>query len=138
MTGGRLDGVADAVRQRGTTITVRALFFNTPARRKFLRSVPSETRAATEAMSTLALAHPAVGFELVIDGDTRLQVPPGQDESARLAGVWGPISPAPWFRCTTPRVRSRSRGLPSDPATRRPPGGEPSSSSTGVPFAIPS
>ncbi len=90
VTGGRVDSVADAVRQRGTTITVRALFFNTPARRKFLRSVPSETRAATEAVSTLALAHPAVGFELVIDGDTRLLVPPGQDESTRLAGVWGP------------------------------------------------
>ena len=90
VTGGRLDGVADAVRQRGTSVTVRGLFFNTPARRKFLRSVSSETRAATEAVSTLALAHPAVGFELVVDGDTRLQVPPGQDETARLAGVWGP------------------------------------------------
>jgi len=90
VTGGRIDAVADAVRQRGTTVTVRALFFNTPARRKFLRSVSSETRAATEAVSTLALAHPAVGFELVIDGDTRLHVPAGQDEPARLAGVWGP------------------------------------------------
>ena len=90
VTGGRVDSVTDGVRQRGTTVTVRALFFNTPARRKFLRSVSSETRAATEAVSTLALAHPAVGFELVIDGDTRLQVPQGQDESARLAGVWGP------------------------------------------------
>ena len=90
VTGGRLDEVTDAVRQRGTTVTVRGLFFNTPARRKFLRSVGSETRAASEAVATLALAHPAVGFELVVDGDTRLQVPPGQDESSRLAGVWGP------------------------------------------------
>ena len=90
VTGGRLDGVADAVRQRGTSVTVRGLFFNTPARRKFLRSVSSETRAASEAVSTLALAHPSVGFELVVDGETRLQVPAGQDEAARLAGVWGP------------------------------------------------
>jgi DNA mismatch repair protein MutL len=90
VTGGRLDEVTPANRQRGTTITVRALFFNTPARRKFLRSVPSETRAASEAVATLALAHPAVGFELVVDGDTRLLVPPGQDEAARLSGVWGP------------------------------------------------
>jgi len=90
VTGGRVDQVSPGVRQRGTTVTVRALFFNTPARRKFLRSVPSETRAATEVVSTLALAHPAVGFELVQDGDTRLFVPAGQDEPARLAGVWGP------------------------------------------------
>ncbi len=90
VTGGRLDAVATGVRQRGTSIAVRGLFFNTPARRKFLRSVPSETRAAVEVVSTLALAHAAVGFELVVDGVTRLQVPPGQDEAARLAGVWGP------------------------------------------------
>ncbi len=90
VTGGRLDAVAPAVRQRGTSISVRSLFFNTPARRKFLRSVPSETRAASEAVATLALAHAAVGFELIVDGITRLQVPPGQDEAARLAGVWGP------------------------------------------------
>ena len=52
----------------GTTVTVRALFFNTPARRKFLRSAASETRAAHEAVATLALAHPEVGFELQVDG----------------------------------------------------------------------
>ncbi|HEU5219397.1 MAG TPA: DNA mismatch repair endonuclease MutL [Gemmatimonadales bacterium] len=90
VTGGRLDAVALTARQRGTSITVRALFFNTPARRKFLRSVPSETRAASEAVATLALAHAAVGFELIVDGITRLNVPAGQDQAARLAGVWGP------------------------------------------------
>ncbi len=89
VTGGRLDQVGAAVRQRGTTVTVRGLFFNTPARRKFLRSVSSESRVASEVVATLALAHPRVGFELVIDGTTRLLVPPDQDESARLAGVWG-------------------------------------------------
>jgi DNA mismatch repair protein MutL len=89
VTGGRLDQVADAVRQRGTTITVRALFFNTPARRKFLRSAASETRAAQEALATLALAHPDVGFLLEVDGTTRLSVPSGQAPEERLASVWG-------------------------------------------------
>ena len=89
VTGGRLDRVAPAARQRGTTVTVRGLFFNTPARRKFLRSISSEARAASDAVATLALAHPAVGFELVVDGTTRLVVPPDQDAAARLAGVWG-------------------------------------------------
>ncbi len=88
--GGRVDAVDTSVRQRGTTVTVRGLFFNTPARRKFLRSVSSEARAAVEVVSTLALAHPAVGFELLMDGHTRLQVASGQDDAARLAGVWGP------------------------------------------------
>jgi DNA mismatch repair protein MutL len=90
VTGGRLDRVADAVRQRGTTVTVRGLFFNTPARRKFLRSVASETRAATEAVAALAIAHPDAGVELHVDGGCRLAVPAGQSEEERLAAVWGP------------------------------------------------
>jgi DNA mismatch repair protein MutL len=89
VTGGRLDRVADAVRQRGTTVVVRTLFFNTPARRKFLRSAASETRAASEAVVTLALAHPEVGFELQVDGGLRLAVPAAQSPDERLAGVWG-------------------------------------------------
>jgi DNA mismatch repair protein MutL len=89
VTGGRLDRVTDAVRQRGTTITVRALFFNTPARRKFLRSAASETRAAQDVVATLALAHPEAGFELEVDGTVRLLVAPGQAAEERLAAVWG-------------------------------------------------
>src|SRR5882724_12869221 len=89
VTGGRLDRVDPAARQRGTTVTVRGLFFNTPARRKFLRSTASETRAAHDTLATLALAHPAAGFELEVDGVTRLQVPGGQDLVERLAAVWG-------------------------------------------------
>lgn len=89
VTGGRVDEVRDAVRRRGTTVTVRGLFFNTPARRKFLRSVGSETRAVWETVATLALSHPAVGFELRADGQIRLAVSPGQDRDERLAAVWG-------------------------------------------------
>jgi DNA mismatch repair protein MutL len=89
VTGGRLDRVSPLARQRGTTVAVRALFFNTPARRKFLRSAASETRAAYEAVTTLALAHPGTGFELQVDGACRLAVPPGQNYADRLALVWG-------------------------------------------------
>jgi DNA mismatch repair protein MutL len=89
VVGGRLERVAPLARQRGTTITVRGLFFNTPARRKFLRSAASETRAAHEAVATLALAHPEAGFELHVDGTCRLAVPAGQDSVERLAAVWG-------------------------------------------------
>jgi DNA mismatch repair protein MutL len=89
VAGGRLDRVASVARQRGTTVLVRALFFNTPARRKFLRSAASETRAAHEAVATLALAHPETGFELLVDGICRLAVPAGEDPAERLASVWG-------------------------------------------------
>ncbi|HEU4681157.1 MAG TPA: DNA mismatch repair endonuclease MutL [Gemmatimonadales bacterium] len=89
VVGGRLERVAPTSRQRGTTVSVRGLFFNTPARRKFLRSAASETRAATEAVATLALAHPETGFELHVDGTCRLAVPPAEDATERLAAVWG-------------------------------------------------
>jgi DNA mismatch repair protein MutL len=89
VVGGRLERVSPAPRQRGTTVTVRGLFFNTPARRKFLRSAASETRAANDAVATLALAHPTTGFELHVDGTCRLAVPPEQDPAERLAAVWG-------------------------------------------------
>ena len=89
VTGGRVERVGTLARQRGTTVTVRSLFFNTPARRKFLRSTSSEARAAWEAVATLALAHPAVGFELFLDGRSRLVGPPAQALAERLEGVWG-------------------------------------------------
>lgn len=89
VTGGRIDHVGDAARQPGTTATVRGLFFNTPARRKFLRSVSSESRMTWDAIATLALAHPGVGFTLTMDGRERLQIPAGQDENDRLRAVWG-------------------------------------------------
>jgi DNA mismatch repair protein MutL len=89
VVGGRLERVGSAVRQRGTTVTVRGLFYNTPARRKFLRSAASETRASHEVVATLALAHPEAGFELHVDGSCRLLVPAGQDPTERLAAVWG-------------------------------------------------
>jgi DNA mismatch repair protein MutL len=54
-----------------------------------LRSAASETRAAHEAVATLALAHPETGFELQVDGTCRLAVPADQDQVERLAGVWG-------------------------------------------------
>jgi DNA mismatch repair protein MutL len=89
VVGGRLERVASVARQRGTTVTIRSLFFNTPARRKFLRSAASETRAAYESVATLALAHPETGFELHVDGTCRLAVPAKQDSAERLAAVWG-------------------------------------------------
>jgi len=89
VVGGRLERVGSVARQRGTTVSVRSLFFNTPARRKFLRSAASETRAASDAVATLALAHPGTAFEMHVDGSCRLAVPAGQDAAERLAAVWG-------------------------------------------------
>jgi DNA mismatch repair protein MutL len=87
--GGRLLGVADQPRRRGTTVEARALFFNAPARARFLRSAATEARAVSEAITALALAHPEAGFTLTSDGRPLLEVPPGADLAERIAGIWG-------------------------------------------------
>lgn len=89
VTGGKVDGTDDAVRQRGTTVTVRALFYNTPARRKFLRATATETRAAVEAVTVLALTRPDVVFSLTSDGRVLLECPPATRLIDRVRALWG-------------------------------------------------
>jgi DNA mismatch repair protein MutL len=88
LTGGKLDAVEDAVRQRGTTVTVRALFFNTPARRKFLRATATETRAAVEALTVLALTRPDAAFTLTSDARVLLDCPPAARAIDRIRALW--------------------------------------------------
>jgi DNA mismatch repair protein MutL len=88
VTGGKLDVPGDAVRQRGTTVTVRALFFNTPARRKFLRATATETRAAVEVLTVLALTRPDVAFTLSSDGRVLVDCPPAARAIDRVRALW--------------------------------------------------
>jgi len=86
---GRLDGVEPVSRTRGTTVTVRKLFANTPARRKFLRSARSETRAAVEAVTILALTRLDVAFALTSNGRTLLDAPRVSSAAERIAHLYG-------------------------------------------------
>ncbi len=88
-TGGLVGGVDDLVRQPGTTITVRSLFYNTPARRKFLRSSRSETRACVDHVTTLALARPSLGVLLSADGKAVLEALPAPSLAERVAQLEG-------------------------------------------------
>ena len=89
VTGGKRDGVDGAARQRGTTVTVRGLFFNTPARRKFLRAQATETRAAVEAVTLLALTRPDVAFTLTSDDRPLIDVRPTTRPIDRVHALWG-------------------------------------------------
>ena len=86
--GGGISGVEDLPRRRGTTVDVRNLFFNAPARAKFLKSVAAETRATSEVVTTLALANPHVAFHLTSDDRTLLDVAAATDIAARVAQLW--------------------------------------------------
>ncbi|PYO36774.1 MAG: DNA mismatch repair endonuclease MutL, partial [Gemmatimonadetes bacterium] len=89
VVGGRVEAAEEAARQRGTTVTVRGLFFNTPARRKFLRAPATETRAASEALSLLALARPDVAIALTSDGRVVIDAPSVERLIDRVHALWG-------------------------------------------------
>ena len=89
VTGGKLEGEDASARQRGTTVTVRGLFYNTPARRKFLRATATETRAAVEALTVLALTRPDVAFSLTSDGRVLLDCSPATRLIDRVHALWG-------------------------------------------------
>lgn len=76
-------------REVGTTVEVRDLFHNTPARRKFLNAPASELRAAIRMIESYALARPEVGWRLVVDMRERFSWTGTASHRERAAQVWG-------------------------------------------------
>src|SRR5437879_10619899 len=87
--GGRMRDVKDAAHPRGTTISVRDLFFNTPARRKFLRSESTESYHLTNLVTHYALAHPEISFTLTNNGRETIRVAPAKDLRERAYQIFG-------------------------------------------------
>src|SRR5436190_11251991 len=87
--GGRMRDVKDAAHPRGTTIVVRDLFFNTPARRKFLRSEATERYHLTNLVTHYALAHPELHFTLTNNGRETLRVAAAKDLRERAYQIFG-------------------------------------------------
>jgi len=75
--------------ERGTSVEVRDLFFNTPARLKFLKSPATELGATLRAITQLALAQPAVQFRVAHNGRAALTAPAAKDLRERAGAVWG-------------------------------------------------
>jgi DNA mismatch repair protein MutL len=75
VNGGRIEAVRDGGEAPGTQVEVRSLFFNVPARRKFLRAETTETRNIEHQFFLHALSHPAIGFTIVRDDKFSLQLP---------------------------------------------------------------
>lgn len=83
--GGRKSEAKACGAPEGTQVEVRNLFFNVPARRKFLRSAGTEMSHIVEIITQIALAHPGVQFVLKRAGKDILNSPAGQDRLQRLA-----------------------------------------------------
>jgi len=89
LSGGETDLREPAPRNHGTTITVRDLFFNTPARRKYLASAAAEKRAVVTLVTTMALAHPKVRWQLLADRQSLLDYRPVDSLPERAHDVLG-------------------------------------------------
>ncbi len=89
VAGGQLLETRDAARRRGTTVSVHRLFYNTPARQKFLRGARSEWRAILDTMQSIATLRRDVHFVVRHDGKIALDLPVADTLRARLSAVWG-------------------------------------------------
>lgn len=87
--GGIIDTVEPAGASDGTTVVVEHLFYNTPARLKFLKAAPTEMARCVEVVERLALAHPHIAMSLASQDQTVLATPGNGDLLGCLATVWG-------------------------------------------------
>jgi DNA mismatch repair protein MutL len=101
VAGGRILSVQDVGAAQGTSVEARNLFFNLPARRKFLRSVPTETAHVEHIVTLCALAHPAVALQLVVDDRPVFDLAPAAQLADRLRELHGrqlceQLAPVEW------------------------------------------
>ena len=103
----------------GTTVEIRNLFFNVPARRKFLRTPQTECGHVTEQIARLALAHPQTAFSLTHNGRSLRKLPPTADRRERIADFYG----SELGECLIPLDRNerglRIEGLIAPPANSK-------------------
>jgi DNA mismatch repair protein MutL len=89
VAGGAVTEVSPSARRTGTTVSVGQLFYNVPARLKFLRSARSEWRAAIDSLIATALCRRDLRLGVTNDGKSALSLPPASSMRARIAGIWG-------------------------------------------------
>ncbi|HZB45663.1 MAG TPA: DNA mismatch repair endonuclease MutL, partial [Pyrinomonadaceae bacterium] len=118
--GGRMRDVAPAARPRGTTVAARDLFFNVPARRKFLRSEATENYHLTNLVTHYALAHPEIAFTLTSNGREILRAAPAADLRERAYQIFGAEFVESLLEVVGGHARvARVRGYVSAPRERR-------------------
>src|SRR5205814_1576228 len=89
LAGGKMLRVAEAGLPAGTSITVRDLFFNVPARKKFLKAESTELSHVASLVTHYALAHPELHFELHSASNAMLMAPPVATHAERIFQIFG-------------------------------------------------
>lgn len=86
--GSKVTSQEPAVVPQGTTISVKNLFYNIPARRNFLKSNPVETRHIIDEFHRVALAHPSVAFQMIHNGSDVFNIP-SSNSRQRIVNIFG-------------------------------------------------
>jgi DNA mismatch repair protein MutL len=120
INGGKIHHVDDAALQRGTTISVADLFFNTPARRKFLRAESTELSHVTALITHYALVHPEKHFELVSSSHTLVSAPPVTRTAERIYQIFGKDTLAQLLPVAS-KTPLEHAGLPEPPPWKKDP-----------------
>jgi DNA mismatch repair protein MutL len=118
IAGGNILRVEDAGLPIGTTITIRDLFFNTPARRKFLKSEQTELSHIAALVTHYALAHPTKHFELHSATQALLIAPAVANAADRLFQIFGKDT-SNYMLPTTAELDFTRAGLPEPPPWKR-------------------
>jgi len=118
IAGGKILRADDAALPRGTTIAVADLFFNTPARRKFLRAESTELAHVTALATHYALAHPEKHFELSSATHTILSAPPVARTAERIYQIFGKDTLAQLLPVAAELALAHA-GLPEPPPWKR-------------------
>jgi DNA mismatch repair protein MutL len=105
---------------KGTEITVEDLFFNVPARLKFLKSDGTELGAILDFISKYAMAYPHVAFSVIHDGQVQIQTTGSGDLFTAVAEVWGRETAGAMVETATEGPRFRLDGFISPPHLTRP------------------
>lgn len=106
--GGVVKSVGQSASVRGTTITVRNLFYNTPVRRKFLKSEGYETAAIVETVTKYALTHPTVRFVLNSAGRCVFSTRGNSDVKSVIADIFPPDLSSSLIECSVAEDDSRA------------------------------
>ena len=118
INGGKIARVEEAGLPPGTSITVRDLFFNVPARKKFLKAESTELSHIASLVTHYALAHPDKHFELHSAANAMLVAPPGGGYSERVYQVFGKETLDQLIPVAARQALERL-GLPQSPPWRR-------------------
>jgi DNA mismatch repair protein MutL len=120
IAGGKILHVDDAALPRGTTIAVADLFFNTPARRKFLRAESTELAHVTALVTHYALVHPDKHFELLSASHSIVSAPPVTRTAERIYQIFGKDTLGQLLPMAAEIPLERA-GLPEPPPWKRDP-----------------